>query len=270
MLLTILGCSGSLPGPHGPASGYLVEADGCRLAIELGSGVLAALQAHHDLFSLDGLLFSHLHPDHCSDFTTLAVTRRYHTHPPYDPREHRLPVHGPSESADRFARAYAETADEFLTTDLSDVFEFHSLQEDVVTTIGPFEITAVRVDHPTEAYGFRIATKTATLAYTGDTGPCDALLGLAEGVDVLLSEATWTHADDRPPGRHLSGVQAGRLAADAGVGRLLLTHIAPWTDRDAVLAEARGRFTGPVDVVAAGDRYAVDEPVVRVIGGHGN
>lgn len=270
MLLTILGCSGSLPGPHGPASGYLVEADGCRLAIELGSGVLAALQELHDPFSLDALLFSHLHPDHCADFTTLAVTRRYHTHPPHDTRERRLPVHGPSETADRFARAYAETDDELLTTDLADVFEFHALAEDEVTRIGPFEITAVRVDHPTESYGFRIATKNATLAYTGDTGPCPALRGLAQDVDVLLSEATWTHSDDRPPGKHLSGVQAGQVAAQAGVGRLLLTHVAPWTDRAAVLAEARGAFTGPVEVVSQWDTYAVDEPVVRVIGGHGN
>lgn len=270
MLLTILGCSGSLPGPHGPASGYLVEADGCRLAIELGSGVLAALQAHHDPFSLDALLFSHLHPDHCADFTTLTVTRRYHTHPPHDTRERRLPVYGPSETHDRFAHAYAETTDELLTTDLSDVFEFHTLDEGVVTRIGPFEITALRVDHPTESYGFRIATKAATLAYTGDSGPCEALVELARGADVLLSEATWTHSDDRPAGKHLSGVQAGRLAAEAGVGRLLLTHVAPWTDRDAVLAEARGRFTGPAELVNQGARYAVDEPVVRVIGGHGN
>lgn len=270
MLLTILGCSGSLPGPHGPASGYLVEADGCRLAIELGSGVLAALQARHDAFSLDALLFSHLHPDHCADFTTLAVIRRYHTHPPHDTRKHRLPVHGPSETADRFARAYAETADELLTTDLSDVFEFHTFADGGVTRIGPFEITSVRVDHPTETYGFRIATKSGTLAYTGDTGPCDALRGLARDVDVLLSEATWTHSDDRPPGTHLSGVQAGQVAAEAGVGRLLLTHIAPWTDRDAVLAEARDRFPGRVDVVNQGDTYAVDRSEVRVIGGHGN
>ncbi|WP_367131710.1 MBL fold metallo-hydrolase [Saccharothrix sp. HUAS TT1] len=269
MLLTILGCSGSLPGPHGPASGYLVEADGCRLAIELGSGVLAALQELHDPFSLDALLFSHLHPDHCADFTTLTVTRRYHTHPPHDTRERRLPVHGPAETADRFARAYAETADELLTTDLSDVFEFHALGEEV-TRVGPFEITAVRVDHPGESYGFRIATENATLAYTGDTGPCEALGVLARDVDVLLSEATWTHADDRPTGRHLSGVQAGQAAAEGGVGRLLLTHVAPWTDRAAVLAEARSAFSGPVEVVSQGDTYAVDEPVVRVIGGHGN
>jgi ribonuclease BN (tRNA processing enzyme) len=270
VLLTILGCSGSLPGPDGPASGYLVEADGCRLAIDLGSGVLAALQARHDPFSLDALLFSHLHPDHCSDFTTLAVIRRYHTHPPYDTRVHRLPVHGPTETEDRLSRAYAETADELLTTDLSDVFEFHTLDDGAVTRIGPFEITAVRVDHSAEAYGFRIATENATLAYTGDTGPCDALQTLAEGVDVLLSEATWTHSDDRPPGRHLSGVQAGQVAAAAGAGQLLLTHIAPWTDRDVVLAEARGQFTGPVEVVRQGCTYTVGEPVVRVIGGHGN
>ncbi|QFZ17076.1 MBL fold metallo-hydrolase [Saccharothrix syringae] len=270
MLLTILGCSGSLPGPDGPASGYLVEADGCRLAIELGSGALAALQAHHDPFSLDALLFSHLHPDHCSDFTTLAVTRRYHTHPPYDTRERRLPVHGPAESPDRFARAYAETAEELLTTDLGDVFEFHALVDRAPFRVGPFEITPVLVDHPVETYGFRIATESATLAYTGDTGPCEALTTLAAGVDVLLSEATWTHAEDRPAGHHLSGVQAGDLAAAAGVGRLLLTHVAPWTDKDAVLDEALDRFEGPVELVRPGGTYAVDEPAVRVIGGHGN
>ena len=270
VLLTILGCSGSLPGPHGPASGYLVEADGCRLAIELGGGVLAALQAHHDPFSLDALLFSHLHPDHCADFTTLAVTRRYHTHPPHDTRARKLPVHAPVEAPERFARAYAETAEELLTTDLSDVFEFHALADRGVTRVGPFEITAVRVEHPTESYGFRIAAGRTTLAYTGDTGPCDQLRFLAHDADVLLSEATWTHTGDRPPGRHLSGVQAGSLAAAAGVGRLLLTHVAPWTDREAVLAEARSRFEGPAELVSPGAKYVVDEPVARVIGGHGN
>ncbi|MGM1064147.1 MBL fold metallo-hydrolase [Saccharothrix sp. Mg75] len=270
MLLTILGCSGSLPGPHGPASGYLVEADGCRLAIELGGGALAALQEHRDPFSLDALLFSHLHPDHCSDFTTLAVTRRYHTHPPHDTRARKLPVHGPGEAHERFARAYAETAEELLTTDLSDVFDFHVLADRRVTRVGPFEITPVLVDHPTESYGFRITDGNATLAYTGDTGPCDQLEFLARDADVLLSEATWTHAPDRPTGRHLSGVQAGEVAAGAGARRLLLTHVAPWTDRDTVLAEARSRFDGPVELVSQGAEYVVGEPVARVIGGHGN
>ncbi|MEU4802917.1 MBL fold metallo-hydrolase [Actinosynnema sp. NPDC023587] len=269
MLLTILGCSGSLPGPDGPASGYLVEADGCRLGLELGNGVLASLQAHCDPFALDALLFSHLHPDHCADFTTLAVMRRYHTHPPHDTVERKLPVHAPSEAPRRFARAYAESAEELRTADLSDVFAFHALTAEPFR-VGPFEITAARVAHPGESYGFRIATDRATLAFTGDSGPCDALTTLAGDVDLLLSEATWTHADDRPPGTHLSGVQAGELAAEAGAGRLLLTHVAPWTDPGAVLAEARTRYAGPVELARQGHKYAVDEPAVRVIGGHGN
>ncbi|MEU5690275.1 MBL fold metallo-hydrolase [Actinosynnema sp. NPDC020468] len=256
MLLTILGCSGSLPGPDAPASGYLVEADGFSLAVDFGSGVLAALQAHRDPFSLGAVLFSHLHPDHCGDFTGLTVLRRYHPDPPYDPTERKLPVHGPSESPDRFARAYAESAEELARTDLGDVFEFHALPEGTVH-IGPFEVTAARVAHPCEAYGFRIATPDASLVYTGDSGPCEALHELADGVDVLLSEATWQHREDRPADLHLSGRQAGRLAADAGVGELLLTHVAPWTDPEVVLAEAREQFTGPVELARRGKSYRI-------------
>jgi ribonuclease BN (tRNA processing enzyme) len=59
---------------------------------------------------------------------------------------------------------------------------------------------------------------------------------------VLLSEASWTDSPDRPAGVHLSGKEAGELGRKAGVGRLLLTHVAPWTDRDAVLAEAAAIF----------------------------
>ncbi|MBW4720665.1 MBL fold metallo-hydrolase [Saccharothrix obliqua] len=263
MLLTILGCSGSLPGPQSPASGYLVEADGYRIGLELGNGVLASLQAHCDPFSLDALLFSHLHPDHCADFTTLAVMRRYHTHPPHDTTKRRLPVHGPSEAPRRFARAYAESADELRTADLTDVFDFRSLTPEPFR-VGPFHITAARVDHPCEAYGFRIATENAVLAFTGDSGPCDALHGLADGADVLLSEATWTHADNRPPGTHLSGVQAGELATAAGAARLILTHVAPWTAPEAVLAEAQSRFTGPTELARQGEKYTVDDPVIRL------
>jgi len=256
VLLTILGCSGSLPGPAGPASGYLLRADGFHLVVDFGSGVLAALQTHCDPFAVDALLFSHLHPDHCSDFTALTVLRRYHTHPPHDTSARRLPVHGPSDAADRFARAYAENARELATTDLSDVFEFNDLTEDTIH-IGPFDVTAVRVAHPCEAYGFRIATDTASLVYTGDTGPCDAVRRLALGADVLLAESTWSHTEDRPRGQHMSGHQAGEAAAAGGVGRLLLTHIAPWTDPLGVLAEARATFTGPVELAEQGATYRI-------------
>ncbi|QRP47515.1 MBL fold metallo-hydrolase [Amycolatopsis sp. FDAARGOS 1241] len=255
MRLTILGCSGSVPGPNAAASGYLLEAEGFRLGLELGNGAFAQLQTVLDPFDLDALVLSHLHSDHCADVNALTVLRRYHPAAPYPARPRRLPLYAPPDAPSRLAHAYAADADERAAADLSDVYDFHVLREET-TQIGPFDVTAAVVHHPTPAFGLRISYGGSILAYTGDTGPCAALGELADGVDVLLSEASWTDAADRPAGVHLSGKQAGELAKDAAVGRLLLTHIAPWTDRAAVLAEAEAIFPG-TELVIQGAVYDI-------------
>lgn len=254
MLLTVLGCSGSAPGPLAPSSGYLLETDDFALGVELGNGTLAELQAIRDPFTLGGLLFSHLHPDHCADFSALTVLRRWHPSPPADPYTHRLAVHAPKEAPTRFAAAYAPDSAE--REDFTDIYDFHALAPGE-REIGPFSVVAVEVAHPCEAYGFRFTHGGVTLAYTGDTGVCSSLDELAADVDVLLGEASWTHGDDHPPGVHMSGLELGELAARARVGRLLITHVAPWTDAEAVLAEARSVYSGPVELVAKGAKYDV-------------
>lgn len=254
MKLSVLGCSGSTPGPRAPASGYLLEADDFLLGLELGNGTLAELQALRDPFDLDALLFSHLHPDHCADFTALTVFRRYHPAPSQDPRAHRLPVHAPGEAPSRFVAAYSPDEADRAITDLSDVFDFHPLACGTVH-IGPFQVEIVTAKHPCEAFSFRIVHGGRSLVYTGDTGPSAELDELAVGADVLLAEASWTHTEDRPAGLHLSGTQTGRLAALAGVERLLVTHVPPWTDSAAVLAEARAEYSGPTELVVQGASY---------------
>ncbi|HEX4705840.1 MAG TPA: MBL fold metallo-hydrolase [Pseudonocardiaceae bacterium] len=257
MLLTVLGCAGSVPGPNAAASGYLIETgDRSGIAVDLGNGTLAALQAVRDPFTLDALLFSHLHPDHCADFSALTVLRKYHPAPPVDPRTHRLPVHAPSDAPTRFAAAYAPNATEAAETDLTDVYTFHPFDTEPAE-IGGYRVTAARVAHPCEAYGLRIEHEGHTLCYTGDSGPCDALVTLADGVHTLLAEASWTHSPDRPPDMHLSGRQAGELATKAGVGRLVVTHVLPWADASAVLAEACAAFAGEVVLAEAGAAYQV-------------
>ncbi|MEU3646365.1 MBL fold metallo-hydrolase [Lentzea sp. NPDC034063] len=253
MLLTVLGCSGSIPGPGAAASGYLLEADGFTLALEFGNGVLSRFQEERSLFSMDALVLSHLHPDHCVDVSSLYVARKYHPLPPSGP----LPVYAPAEAHSRFIAAYAPNEAERSSLDFSDVFSFRGLGSTV--RIGPFTVDSAVVAHPCEAYGFRISFGGVSLAYTGDSGPCPALDSLASGVDVLLSEASWTHAADRQPGLHLSGREAGELAARAGAGRLLITHVPPWTSREDVLAEARSAFGGPSELVVQGGRYEVGE-----------
>lgn len=254
MRLTVLGCCGSGPGPDSPASGYLVQEDGFALGLDLGNGAFGAMQRHLDPFQLGALALSHLHPDHCADVSALVVYVRYH--PDSKPGRPPIPLFGPAESAARLAAAYAPSLAELAEADLSDVLEFRRLGPSTVH-IGPLRLTAAPAAHPCEAYSLRVEGEGGTLVYTGDSGPCEPLDELAAGADLLLAEATWTHDESRPPDLHLSGVQAGELATRAGVGRLLLTHVAPWTKPAEVLEEARQSFDGPVEVVTADSVYDV-------------
>lgn len=255
MLLTVLGCSGSIPGPSSPSSGYLVDAGDARLVLDLGNGTLGQLQVHTDPLTLDALLLSHLHPDHCADVSAMTVLRRFHPDAPVDPGVARLPIYAPVEAPTRLAAAFAPDAAQLATTDLSDVFDFRAwpAQPD----INGVKVRVMPVVHPCEAYGLRLEHEGRTLVYTGDSAVCATLTELSEGADVLLAEASWTHTDDRPPGLHLSGREAGELAKAARVGRLILTHVLPWTDPDEVLAEAKAAFGGDVVLAELGARYAI-------------
>lgn len=252
MLLTVLGCSGSVPGPDSPGSSYLVRAGGRTVVLDLGNGAFGALLRHIDPRELDAVILSHLHPDHCADVSALTVYRRYH---PVDTPERPLAVHGPSQLADRLVAAYAASAAERAVTDLSGIYDFRPFGGPI--RIGSLDVTVAPVDHPCEAYAIRVSQDGRTLVYSGDTGPCESLVELATGADVLLAEASWPDRADNPRGVHLSGRDAGKAAAAAGVGRLLITHVPPWTAAGQVFAEATDVFDGPVELVRAGADYQI-------------
>lgn len=249
MDLTVVGCSGSFPSADSACSCYLVEADGYRLVVDLGNGALGALQRHTGLYDVDAVLLSHLHADHCIDLCAYYVARNYRSGGCPDP----LPVHGPAGTAERLARAY-DDIDEHQG--MKHVFDFHDVTEGVFT-LGPLTVTAARVAHPVEAFGFRIEYDGRSLTYTGDTGPCPRLAELAAGTDLLLSEAAFTHGEQAPPDVHLTGREAGELARDARAGRLVLTHIPPWTDPQRNAADAASAYAGPVTLARPGDVYRV-------------
>jgi ribonuclease BN (tRNA processing enzyme) len=92
MRLTVIGCSGSFPGPASAASCYLLEADGFRLVIDMGNGALGALQRYAPLFGVDAIALSHLHADHCVDVYSYSIARTYAPDGPQPP----IPVYGPA------------------------------------------------------------------------------------------------------------------------------------------------------------------------------
>jgi ribonuclease BN (tRNA processing enzyme) len=248
MRLTIIGCSGSFPGPESPASSYLLEAEGFRLLLDLGNGALGVLQRHADLYSIDAVVLSHLHADHCLDMCGYWVARRY---APGGPKP-AIPVYAPDRAAERLTLAYGLEPDP--GPGMTDAFTFHTLTAGT-RPVGPFQVTTVRMNHPVETYGFRIEHGGRVLAYSADTGPTGALVELARGADLLLCEATFTEEPDLPPDLHLTGGQAGEHAARAGARHLVLTHISPGTDKQRSFAEAAAVFPGAISLAASGQEF---------------
>lgn len=259
MRLRVIGCAGSFPSPESPASSYLVEADDetgrtWRILMDAGNGSVGPLQSYVQPRDLDAVLLSHLHADHCLDLCSMYVALRYH---PDGRPERRIPVYGPKGSFRRLADAYgAEEGDQ-----LALVYEVREWVEAEPVAIGPLRVVPMLVDHPVEAYGLRlehtVGGRTGVLTYSGDTDSCPALTALAKDADVFLAEAAFMEGRDQPRRIHLTGRRAGETATQAGVRRLLLTHLPVWNDPAAVLSEASQAYDGDLEIVQPGGLYPV-------------
>ena len=243
MRLTVIGCSGSFPGPDSPGSCYLVEAEGFRLLLDLGSGALGPLQRHCGLYDVDAICLSHLHADHCLDLCAYTVARLY----PADGPRPRIPVYGPAGTAERMTRAYSlEPGPE-----VRKAFDFRTLAPGT-RRIGPFQVAADHMSHPVETFGFRLEHGGRSLTYSADTGESPALQALARDTDLMLCEASFLDGPGQPPDMHLTARQAAEHAARAAARRLVLTHLVPWNDRERILDEAAQAYPGPVSLAASG------------------
>jgi len=247
--LTIVGASGTFPGPHSGCSSYLVEHEGFRLLLDIGNGSTGALQEACGLLGPDAVVVSHLHGDHYLDLITYTYARRYHPEgqPPV------LPVYGPANIRHTIASNYSKDVDELL----SQVYDFHPVERDTKCEIGPFAVDLRCVNHPVETYAMRVTAGGRTLTYSADTGVCDELVGIAKDADLFLCEASYLDGDENPPHVHLTGGEAGEHATRAGVGRLVLTHLVPWGDEARTIASAKSTYDGDIAVARPLDVFEV-------------
>jgi ribonuclease Z len=103
-----------------------------------------------------------------------------------------------------------------------------------------------------------------SFAFVMDTGLCDSVFSLAEGVDLLVIESTFLDRDRHHAERygHLTAGQAAAVARECGVRRLVLTHFSQrYTDAEEFRAEAAAQFDG--DIVVAEDLIRVPVPSRR-------
>jgi ribonuclease BN (tRNA processing enzyme) len=236
--LTVLGCCGSYPGPGGACSGYLVRSGETTLWVDAGSGTMANLQRHVGLHDVDAVILTHEHPDHWSDLEGFRVACAYVV------ERSGVPVYAPPGHM------------RLLYENFRMVFDWHEVDDGSRVSIGGMDVSFSRTDHGPPTLAVRIDAAGRSLGYTSDTGPGWSLARLGPGLDIALSEATFT-VPFEGASQHLSGRQAGLAAKEAEVGRLLLTHFWPTLRAGDMQAEAAEAFGAPVEIAVENERYEI-------------
>ncbi len=247
MRVDVLGCAGSRPGGGQACSGYLVTSGSTLILVDAGFGVASRLTGLLDPGDLDAIVVSHRHLDHSID--VLGLFRSLWA------GEAVVPVFAAPEVEESLTRLVGD----HRRADWDRVLPWTTVTPGDTWRVGDVDLSAFASDHPVPTVSLRIADPSgATLCYSADSGGGADLVDCARGADLFLCEATWQTgtAGDGGDG-HLAAADAGRIATDAAVGRLLLTHLRPDLDPATSVAEAAATFAGPVEVARDGDRHDV-------------
>lgn len=254
MKLTVLGKWSPYPPQGGACPGYLVEADGIRLLLDCGSGVVATLHRFCTAFDLGAVVLTHLHADHFTDIYALRQELAFGRYP--QPAAPPVTIFAPANASDYLPACLPkeESRRQFL-----DGFMFQILEQGS-GRVGPLELRFVRTSHPMPCHAVEVRSQSRRLVYSADTGPCGALEELAAGADLFVCESTLVEGTEAMAEElgHLTGGMAGAAARRAGVRHLLLTHF--FTPHHAVkesLAAAAKEFGGHVRIADEGMMYEV-------------
>ena len=242
MRLTILG-SGTNVHPTRAAAGYLVQTDQ-TLLLDFGPRTLTNLiKTGINRHRITHVLFSHYHADHFSDFLTYYFDALIYTK--YEGgRRPPLTVVGPL-GTKKFFRTLFATMPGFTRAP----FQVHYKEvADRPFAIGKTRVVPRTVTHTANLHclGYRIEYGGKAMAYSGDSQYCDGLIRLCDDVDLAVLDCSFPAS--RPNPVHLHAGQCGQVAKEAGVGRLVLSHFYPITERYDVRGQAGESFGGKIVV----------------------
>jgi ribonuclease BN (tRNA processing enzyme) len=222
MRLTVIGCGDAFGSGGRFNTCFMVETKGATILLDCGASTPVALKARNlDLNAIDGVILSHLHGDHFGALPFLLLDWQFHQR-----RERPLTILGPPGTRERLNAA----CEVFFPGSSRNAWKF------------PLNVGEITPGMPDEALGFAIATtevvhqsgapSTAVrlardgqvLSYSGDTEWTEALIGVAEGVDLLILEC-YDYARDLTG--HMSFARIKRNRARLRARRIMLTHMNP-------------------------------------------
>ena len=240
MEIYLLGTGTAIPVKEHSPSGLIVKAEGECLLLDIGPGTLGRLHlADVTCDQLNGLLLSHLHPDHTLDLATLLLVFNY---APDAQRTTQFPITGCRGTKDFFQRMvnlYPEIVP------LSYELQFNEVYKDEFS-IGRLKVRSAPTGHTPESVAYRLDDGSHSMVYTGDASPRGDLAQLAEGADLLISEcsfpAGWETED------HLNADTVSEIAQQAGVKSLIVVHTYPPALDVDLIGQIRTHYHGEVQV----------------------
>lgn len=237
-----------MPRPGGACSCYLLQTDKARVLLDLGIGACAKLQLAVDHTLLDGIVISHMHPDHFFDLVPLRYGVKYG-----DPRpSQRVPVWIPP-GGGKTLQALSELIEGVGATgffaDAFDVAEYDPAQPLVFSDL---RLSFRQTEHYVDSFAVRVECNGGSLTYSADTAPCEAIVEHARSAGVFLCESALGLDTEEGERGHTSAEEAGEMASRASVKRLVLTHYPAAYAPEALIAAAKRNFNGPVDVATEG------------------
>lgn len=244
--LTVLGFRAGRPDPVSSCSGYLIEDGDTTVLVDCGPGIISQLLARDLTHRLDAIVLTHLHQDHCFDVVPLAFNRLLTT-----ATVPKIPLFVPEDSLpvlDTLDEWIAVPSDPQVGKPLQAAFDIRPMVRDGGTELqvaGGITLTPFRAEHVVPSAALRFGLSSGTLAFSSDTGWCPGVLDAARGADLFVCETTYLDQDPAMLAEHghLTADLTGKLAAEAGVGHLLVSHLIGEADQESFEA-ARAAAVG--------------------------
>lgn len=241
MKLIVLGSGTAIPHEARGASGYaLVADDGTTLLLECGPGSTRRWPAAGlEVADVRAIVVTHHHVDHSGDLPAVMFARNASDPVVETPLLLAGPV-GHGAMLDALGQLYGRGV-----ADPRGVVAVCELTDGAVLRVGPFVVQAAEVRHVPGALGLRVEADGRRFAFSGDSGPCEALDALCRDVDLALLECSYPAS--RAVSKHLNAASAAETAVRAGAKSLVLTHFYPACDGVDIAAEVRAAgYEGPL------------------------
>ena len=252
MEITVVGSGTVVPRLERRQSCVVVEAAGETLFFDLGSGaVRGMLRAGLDPFAVDRIFFTHFHPDHTVDVVPLLFSINYGAE---EERSRPLYLTGP-EPFQAFWDSVTRVWGEFMLGDYPT-----RVSELPHECLSPLDLPGCRLSwapakHRPESIAYRLDSEEGSFVYTGDTEYSESLVDLARGAQTMLIECSFP--DESPVPGHLTPSGVAEIASQAGVRRVVLTHVYTAADELDLRAEVGRGFGGEVVVAHDGLRFGL-------------